>query len=225
MAEYPYLNFYPSDYIGDGDVQLCTTAQEGIYIRLLSFAWLEGSLPCDVDQVLLICKRDARRQDVKHVMDTFFTPSGERLINIRLEVERQLAAARTDKAALAGRASGKKRELKRQLKLNASSNLVDENTAKNPTQSQPSKAKAILPPNPHAGGIDLFNEHRRKRLRYPPITDRSPDGMRAWIRMVPESLIPRDATTVSKILAVAASTPDEFECATKIEKIAKGQTL
>jgi len=113
MADFPYLQFYPADYMSDGNVQLCTTAQEGIYLRLLCFAWIEGSVPASIEQVQRICKRDARKADIQHVLTTFFVagPDG-RLINRRLEAEREKVRSKSQSRSLAGHKSAESRRQK-----------------------------------------------------------------------------------------------------------------
>ncbi len=45
----PAFQFYAGDHLGDPRIALMTPAQEGAYIRLLAYAWMDpdGSLPDD----------------------------------------------------------------------------------------------------------------------------------------------------------------------------------
>jgi uncharacterized protein YdaU (DUF1376 family) len=113
MAEKsPAFQFYPADYLADAKVQFLTSAQEGIYIRLLCYCWREGSVPSDPKQALLSCKRDAKLKDVADVLKTFFVPSNDatQLLNPRLEKEREKQLERRHQASEAGRISATKRQ-------------------------------------------------------------------------------------------------------------------
>lgn len=170
MADSPAFQWYPADYLADLGVQVLTTAQEGIYIRLLCYCWREGSLPNDSIIVRRMCKPDAKLADVSHVLETFFIPADQpgKLTNKRLEKERAKQADRRKQASEAGKKSG----TKRQRKTNGRSISVASSLERNvnggadvrcdsvPTKSNPSSSSSIsssasaFPPTPPATKTD-----------------------------------------------------------------------
>src|ERR1700749_1537849 len=101
----PAFPWYAADYLADGKVQLATSVQEGIYIRLLSYCWRELSIPADPKVARLLCKSDASIEDVAFVLKSFFIPSKDEglLIHKRLEEERKKQKKNRKQRAEAGR--------------------------------------------------------------------------------------------------------------------------
>lgn len=122
--ESPAFQWYAADYLADGKVQLATSAQEGIYIRLLSYCWRELTIPADPKVARLLCKPDALIEDVVFVLKAFFTSSKDDglLIHKRLEEERKKQRKNRKQRAEAGRKSGEARRLKTEQPLNERSN-------------------------------------------------------------------------------------------------------
>lgn len=127
MAEKPpAFQFYAADYLADADVQLLTSSQEGVYIRLLSYCWREGSIPEVPEVAQMLCKRDSLLNDVEHVLKTFFVSGKEsgRLVNPRLEKERKKQDAFRKQKSEAGRKSGQSRRKSAEHTLNDRSDSV-----------------------------------------------------------------------------------------------------
>lgn len=227
----PAFQFYPADYLADAKVQFLTSAQEGVYIRLLCYCWREGTIPADVDQALMSCKRDAKKKDVEYVLENLFLPStdAKRLIHPRLEKERAKQAEFSKKASEAGRKSA----AKRQRAFNGRSTGVENGLPKTPTESQPksnsSSSSSDIPPNPRSGGmepIDEFNEGRRSRDRYKKIgagERKDLKSIQRWVASHSEDLIPRDQFTFSKIFEAAVGPMPELEFYRAVERFARGE--
>lgn len=226
----PAFQFYPADYLADAKVQFLTSAQEGIYIRLLCYCWREGTIPSDADQALMSCKRDAKKKDVEYVLQNLFTASADekRLIHPRLEKERAKQAEFSRKASEAGRKSA----AKRQRAFNGRSTGVEFELKKTSTECQPefnsSSSSSDIPPNPRSGGmepIDEFNEGRRPRSRYKKIgagERKELKSIQRWVASHSEDLIPRDQFTFSKIFEAAASPMSELDFYRAVERFAQG---
>lgn len=116
----PAFQWYSSDYLADAKVQLATTVQEGIYIRLLSYCWREMTIPADPNRARLLCKADATIDDIAFVLKTFFIPSKDEglLQHKRLEEERKKQKKNRRQRSDAGRKSGESRRLKAEQKTN-----------------------------------------------------------------------------------------------------------
>ena len=51
----PAFQFYARDFLADINVQLMNMEQRGMYITLLSYAWLEVGIPNDMRKLNLLC--------------------------------------------------------------------------------------------------------------------------------------------------------------------------
>jgi uncharacterized protein YdaU (DUF1376 family) len=105
----PAFQCYPADYLADVKVQMLSSAQEGIYWRLVCYCWREGSLPADGKAIARLCKPDATAIDIAHVMaELFYTVDG-RLYHKRLEKERGKQVDRHNKLSESGKLGAQKR--------------------------------------------------------------------------------------------------------------------
>mgnify|MGYP000978960552 CR=1 FL=1 len=105
----PAFQFYVADYLADERVQILSSAEEGIYIRLLCFCWREGSLPIDGSAIALLCKRDASALQIEKIIQTFFFEKEGRLHNKRLDKERAKQKAYKKNRSESGKLGAKKR--------------------------------------------------------------------------------------------------------------------
>ena len=60
----PAFQFYPGDYLSDANMVVFTAKQDGHYLRLLSFCWIEGSIPSGPDQIQNLLKSSSRVDEV-----------------------------------------------------------------------------------------------------------------------------------------------------------------
>lgn len=102
----PYFPFYPQDFLGDGKVRLMSPAEVGIYIRLLCHEWLEGPLPDDLTRLARIAgATHAEIEEAWPAVRECFTEDEEgRLVQTRLEEEREKVLAKREQARRAARA-------------------------------------------------------------------------------------------------------------------------
>lgn len=89
VTKLPWFPWYPGDWLADGRLAACTLAQQGIYVRLLSLQAREA-LPDDVETVTRMVGCGATEEDVRAVLNQFFTvmhdpDSGSVLKNQRLQ--------------------------------------------------------------------------------------------------------------------------------------------
>jgi uncharacterized protein YdaU (DUF1376 family) len=169
MADSPAFQFYPADYLADLGVQVLTSAQEGIYIRLLCYCWREGSLPSDAAVVRRMCKPDAKLRDVQEVMTQFFKAGSDagRLINNRLEKERRKQAIRRQQASEAGKKSAEDRKRKgnetptdveRSLDSGCDSVATESNPSSSSSSLSSSSASAVKPKRGQSTWLTPYDE-------------------------------------------------------------------
>ena len=86
----PAFQFYPQDYISDINTTAMTAEQEGHYLRLLCFCWIEGSVPSDLDELLLLLKpvNGETMAVLSRVIGCFKEDDG-RLYHKRLQMEKE----------------------------------------------------------------------------------------------------------------------------------------
>jgi len=151
----PAFQWYAADYLADGKVQLATTAQEGIYIRLLSYCWRELSIPSDPKIARQLCKPDATIEDVEHVLKSFFVEGKDsgQLIHKRLEEERKKQKKNRKAKSEAGRKSGVSRRLKSEHPFNDCSNETGDSVrTKTNSSSSISSSVSTSVPKTDSGG-------------------------------------------------------------------------
>ena len=95
MAKLPWFPFYPADFLGAEKVQLMTNEQVGMYVKLLCYQWMEGSIPEKSSSAIAVLRLgwgdETEMKDFQNVLETCFvkhpTEKG-RLINKRLDAIR-----------------------------------------------------------------------------------------------------------------------------------------
>jgi uncharacterized protein YdaU (DUF1376 family) len=86
----PAFQFYPKDFLTDGNVAAMTLEQRGAYITLLSICWLEHSLPQDQQSLATMVGQPLRSfQKWWPGVERCFQVSGDRLVHGRLDKERE----------------------------------------------------------------------------------------------------------------------------------------
>lgn len=164
----PAFQWYAADYLADEHVQMMTLEEEGIYIRLLSYCWREGSIPADPESAAKLVGKGASTTLTRVVQARFNQDptNASRMVHPRLEVEREKQRNWHDKSAEGGKISAQIRANKRlteskggsttlarvvQPKVNSSSSSSSSSSIKNMSGSQsspdappPQKAKEAL---------------------------------------------------------------------------------
>ena len=86
----PAFQFYPKDFLTDIHVVSMSLTARGAYVTLLCLCWLEGSIPSEITMLARACGINAGAfGKLWPFLEPCFKPSGNRLINKRLERERQ----------------------------------------------------------------------------------------------------------------------------------------
>ena len=99
----PAFQFYARDFLADMKVQLMSMEQRGMYITLLSYAWIENGIPNDPNKIKILCNNPANFDEViADVLDCFKEKDG-RLYNARMESVRSEQLERREKASMAGK--------------------------------------------------------------------------------------------------------------------------
>lgn len=119
MNRAPAFQFYPNDWLSSPTIALMSPAEEGAYIRLLSYAWADPdcSLPDD-DTALSQLSRlgegwfNGGSATIRKCFKLHPDKSG-RLVNTRLLEERKKQDAWREKSRIGGLQSGKSRTLSR----------------------------------------------------------------------------------------------------------------
>jgi uncharacterized protein YdaU (DUF1376 family) len=107
----PAFQWYPKDFLADGPCAAMSCAEVGAYARLLSFCWLEHSLPADDRRLARMAGATVREwESVKAaVLERFETGEDGRLRHGRLDVERKAQAEWREKSSNGGRTTQAKR--------------------------------------------------------------------------------------------------------------------
>ena len=116
----PAFQFYPKDWLSDINVIRMSLEQRGMYIHLLSFCWLEGSIPADPKEVCLLLGMgqeysiDEFKGAWALVASCFELSQKDpsRLVHLRLEKERKKQDEWKKKSVSGGKASAKARQPK-----------------------------------------------------------------------------------------------------------------
>ena len=101
----PAFQFYPTDFLSSSKVARMSLTEIGIYTILLCHCWLDGGLPKSVEQLALLVRvrTDRFAKIWAGVLSECFREEGGKLLNIRLERERNKQAHRRSNGTLGGR--------------------------------------------------------------------------------------------------------------------------
>lgn len=107
-----YFNFHIDDFFGSERVMSLTPEMQINYLRLLAFQWKNGTLPGDLLVLQKVCgiseARKNKKDEFEKVVQTFFKKRDDgRLINERMDAERErffaLVKARKDSGQKGGK--------------------------------------------------------------------------------------------------------------------------
>jgi len=112
----PAFQFYPGDFLSDENVISMTFEERGVYITLLCNCWIQGSIPGDHAKILKLLPGFPGASLPKIVMDRFKTDPENlgRLVNNRLEKEREKQEDYHKKKSDSGKKGAQKRWEKEQ---------------------------------------------------------------------------------------------------------------
>lgn len=106
----PAFQFYPKDFLSSSRVQRMSLTEVGVYIVLLSHAWLAGGIPTEPNEIAKIVKVPAVRfaKMWRGALSECFVKRGNVLINERLDKERRKQLAFREKQAAFGKKGGRR---------------------------------------------------------------------------------------------------------------------
>lgn len=110
----PAFQFYPKDFLMDGNVAGMTLAERGAYITLICLCWQEHSIPADLTRLArMVGEPPAVFRRIWPALRPCFraSPDRGRLVHPRLEREREKQEAFRLRQSAAGRASAAARLL------------------------------------------------------------------------------------------------------------------
>lgn len=110
----PAFQFYPGDFLSDGNQMSLSLAGAGAYIRLIAVCWKEGSLPDDTKLLWKLAQADSRQEfeEVWPSVRVCFRKKRGRLIHPRLDKERAKQDAFRSKMSESGKKGAKRRHEK-----------------------------------------------------------------------------------------------------------------
>jgi len=99
----PAFQFYPRDFLTDGNVAAMSLQEVGAYIRLLCLCWQEQSLPTDPARLARMVGAPLPAfQKLWPAVRTCFQEVDGRLVHPRLEKEREKQRVRREHLSLNG---------------------------------------------------------------------------------------------------------------------------
>ena len=100
------FSFSPSEYLANQQIQMMSLEEEGIYIRLLSYCWQNGSVPKDPDQAARLVGKGASTTVVASVLRLFHPAQNpQELTHFDLQQQKERLTQWKEKSAAGGRKS------------------------------------------------------------------------------------------------------------------------
>lgn len=216
----PAFQFYPREFLADGNVSGMSLQERGAYITLLCICWCEGSLPLSVERLANMCGTPLK-QFTKFwpAVRVCFQEHGDRYIHPRLERERDKQAAYRALQSERGKRSGESRRgTGHEPRLNRGS-------TGNPTKPQQDSGSTGIelsdlqspevPPNPPDGGL-LEQEKPKLPERFladPELADRAASLLMLYPQVYAKARAGaaspiRESRDWPKALDLAATFPD-----------------
>ena len=176
----PWFPLYAADFLTD--TQAMSHAAVGIYIRLLLYQWVNGSIPKDQHLIARIAGCTVSELEDLWVELDFKFEGDASLRNPRLERERRIAEKISETKSKAGRASGVAR--KNRSEVNDSEHPFGSVGNTSPTKSNQSQSQSHKKPPPASRATPL---KRKTRL---PEDWRPDEKLLAWAQKnVPQGKI------------------------------------
>jgi uncharacterized protein YdaU (DUF1376 family) len=155
----PAFSFYAKDFLS-GTAKM-SLQEVGAYIRLLAYAWDDGSIPADADERarLIVCAKAQERELWKKVGKKFVL-RGDVYVNERLEAERVKQIERRRRLSDNGSKGGRPPKANEKLNETNSFPAAKANENLNERLSSSSSGSANTTPQPPSGG-----RSRKRALR------------------------------------------------------------
>lgn len=145
----PAFQFYPADWLADAKTAMASLEEEGAFIRLLCYAWREGSIPADARRCAALIGKGAT-EELARVVQVWFNQHPTdctKLVHPRLEREREKQERWREKSAEGGKKSAEKRLTNR---VKESIQRVVEPPYQPNGNSSSSSSTSVLPQSPSA---------------------------------------------------------------------------
>lgn len=106
----PAFQFYPKEFLADGNVSGMSLQERGAYITLLCICWNDGSLPMDTGRLANMCATPLK-QFAKFwpAVRVCFVEADGRYRHPRLDLEREKQAEHRQQQSVRGMAGAEKR--------------------------------------------------------------------------------------------------------------------
>lgn len=105
------FSFSPSEYLANQQIQMMSLEEEGVYIRLLSYCWQNGSVPKDPEQAARLVGKGASTTVVTSVLRSFHaTQNPQELTHFDLQQQKERLTQWKEKSAAGGRKSAATRK-------------------------------------------------------------------------------------------------------------------
>ena len=142
----PAFQFYPKDFLTDENVRLMSMQERGIYITLMSYCWIEGTLPADTKRLSRLCGMPQQQfNKLWKAITPCFDPdplNQERIIHPRLDKERVKQIIFRRRQSDKGRASGASRRA-----------TADQHTPRTETNRGSTAVQKPPEPKPNSSGF------------------------------------------------------------------------
>ena len=168
----PAFQFYPRDWLSDPNIASMSYEQEGWYIHLVCYCWMEGRIPASPAQALrllgirerdiagcnesdLLSRFNKRHEDMEELLEMCFVPEAqlknnqgqlegevEYLVHSRIERERKAQIERRKEREESGRRGGKASIKKRLQNPRSAWKQLQANTQANSTSSSSSSSSS-----------------------------------------------------------------------------------
>lgn len=142
----PSFPFYPKDWLGSASVSAMPLAAQGLYMRLMAFAWLSDGLPADDDALRRLAgvERGEWRK-VWPLVEPLWEAREGRLYQRRLEEVRQRSADYAEAKREAGRKGGRS-SVEARREANGTAQPQSKAEANGQAEPKPSVAVAVAVP-------------------------------------------------------------------------------
>jgi uncharacterized protein YdaU (DUF1376 family) len=160
VGKAPAFQFYASDFISDENVVLMNNQEVGCYIKLLCFCWKQGSIPNDIDKIGKLCGENSSvmAQLWESIKPCFKENGHGRLVNPRLEKEREKQKAFRKERSESGKKGAAKRWKDKDLDSSATTEPMANDSSSSSSSSSSSKPidtpNGVLSPDASGDGPD-----------------------------------------------------------------------
>tara|TARA_Y100000004_G_scaffold84349_1_gene94679 strand:+ start:3260 stop:4120 length:861 start_codon:yes stop_codon:yes gene_type:complete len=144
MSKAPAFQFYAGDFLSDLKVATMSMEERGVYITLLSYAWLEEGLPQDINKLARLCGNPKNFSKTWEVVgECFYIDEDDKLKNPKMEEIRETLQSYKKKMSEAGKKGMESRWKNNQVKtkLKQSNNSSSSSSSSTSTHTKKKRVK------------------------------------------------------------------------------------